>query len=444
VAFAVAVCQIFTLWLGQSWERKRVAGLAIVIFVAIVGIALVLSKQGVNQSPNLDTANAVLAFMKALAWPATYTQWAALVFALPPVLLFWQLIRKRQAPTRLEQFVLSLALFVALIAFAIAYARGDGVNGPARRYFEFLALFSFASLICLIKLEQPSSARAEFAQSILKVCWLGMFLASLPWLYKAFTFSVEERAQLNAGHEESMHEFLNTKSVGSFALRPSSETPFPLTRVQAFADSLEEMQTRDMLPYELQKPETLRWDSNVLRPQRQQSAFITNGNFRAAQREYKNQYRGEDTIGSFRRDKGGEKATGTFKSEVIRISRPFAAIPVMGFLGYPKQTLKFVDVGSGEEFDVVPDELHARFAEAWRLVVMPLPRGYYTLEAEDQHESLWFSFGAPRSVGRITYFSEKAISNGGLIWRLGLLLLLFALRDDLSRAMRPKKAASGN
>lgn len=441
---AIAVAASHALWaiIDKSRRRQHLTTLVACSAVGVFGLWLILIQPGTPTGVSTSLPDAAVSFLKSISWPATEYIWPALVFFLPVFFMLVQLIKGQLEPTKLIRFVFSLLGFIVLIALAIAYARGNGGIGPARRYYEFLAMFSIASFLCLLLIKKPIARFGASFLSATKIAWLAIFIASIPWLHTTLLFTVENEIALRPAQAKLVNSYLNSKSASVFALEPPSHTPFPSPEL--LANKLDEMEELDMLPYKLQKPEQLDWHPSQTVQQRKQSAFIRNGAFRPSQNQMFAKYNGETVVGSYRPDHGGARATGFFQSQDFRMSRSFAVIPVLGYLGFKDLTLKLVDVGSNQEFHVLPQEVHSRFAEGWRLILLRLPRGYYRIEATDNNPDLWFAFGSPRSVGRLSYYTQKILARADWVWKIGLLLLLFSCRNLVFEAPKPNKIINSN
>ncbi|MEO0368050.1 MAG: hypothetical protein AAF197_04600 [Pseudomonadota bacterium] len=422
----IAVIFFMLLWVLLGFDKWHAVRPTIVscVIISVLAMFSILSQDGKNIYQSMTLSDSVISFLKTMSWPAARSIWPAFVFMLPPLLLFIQLIKNNQAPDLLTRFLLTVFGFVGLLALAISYARGAGALGPAPRYYEFLCLLSISSAGCLVLLQMKSVWSENFKRG-LTALWASTFIYGAFGLYDSLLITLKERQELIPIQSGHVNDYLNTRDPEALLDKPFRYIPFPHGEV--LADSLDQMNEAEMLPYELQKPNFVSWSGDITMGDIQSSAFVQNGTIIASTKELAVDYDGEPVVGSYRPKLGGNKATGTFKSEVFRIIRPYLAVPTMGYLGYPDLSLKLVDVGSKEEFDIVPSELHAKYAESWRTVILPIPRGYYQLEATDQNETLWFAFGTPRSVGRFSYFSKKMIEAGSDIWKFGAFLLILFL-----------------
>lgn len=91
----------------------------------------------------------LVAFFKYLSWPACKQGITCLLFLTPVFVCAWTLVREKgRQPAR--WFILSLALWTALQAAALAYGRGGQGGAPASRYQDILALGFLASSMALL------------------------------------------------------------------------------------------------------------------------------------------------------------------------------------------------------------------------------------------------------------------------------------------------------
>lgn len=429
-AFSVAAVHGLCLIIDRDNRRNNMLTLVASMGAGIFGLTMILIQRGTGGAPDALTLNdAFTAFFKAMSWPNSTWVWPAVLLIIPFTLLFIQVVKNRSTPERIVRFTFALFLFVTVVCMAIAYARGVGGEGPARRYFEFMALLPLACALAYMLLNKPTTPLARNALGGLCAVWIGVFILSFPWHTNVVKLTLEERAKLKPVQEKLVRTYLNSKDPTTFENKLYRHVPFP--RPQALLKMLDQMNAADTLPYLLQTPTPVEWNPKYSLAQREESAFIVNGTVIETKREFKVNRVGEDVFGSYKPRAGGVRATGRFESQEFRLNRPYAAIPVQGFLGYEGLTMKLVDVGSGEEFDIIPDEISSKYAETWRLLLQPIPRGYYRIVAEDNNPELWFAFATPRSVGRISYHTQNLLNNGHWVWKLGLFLLLISIRNPL-------------
>jgi len=429
-AFGVVGVKLLSLIVDKENRRDALISLIAAGLAGGFGLAFILVQPGSSSAPAaLTLSDAISAFLKTMSWPYYPYAWPAFILAVPVILLLIQYLRRPHQQTQLSQFALSVFGFALIIALAIAYARGVGGHGPARRYFEFMTLIPIVSLMSFLLLRRAQTGAAKTALSGLLVAWLAIFVLSFPWHHSVVTLTLKERGVIQPAQERLTRTYLNTRDPETLENQPFQHVPFP--RNADFITILDEMNEQNTLPALLQAPKAIEWRLDITAAEREESAFMVNGTFIASQGKFKVNRLGEDVFGSYKPRAGGMEATGRFESDVIRIDRSFAAIPFQGYLGYPGLELKLVDVGSGEEFNIAPEVLDSKFNEYWRMIYMPVPRGYYRLVATDNNPQLWFGFATPRSVGRLSYYVRDVLEHGHWLWKIGLLLLLVSCRTSL-------------
>jgi len=428
-AISVAAVHFACLVLDSKKRRDNTITAIAALAAGCFGLSLILS-QGDTKTMHqtLTLTDAVTTFLKAMSWPNSRWVWPVFISIIPIVWLSFEVAKNRSTPHRLVRFVLSQFLFITLVCIAISYARGAGGLGPARRYFEFMALLPLTSVMAYLLLNIPKAQISRRFIGSLAAGWVALFILSVPWLVYGLKYTLDERAYLKPIQERLVRTYLNTKDSSILSNRPFRHVPF--SQPDKFSKALDNMNEADMLPHLLQTPKPIRWSPDYTPALIEGSAFIPNGTFIATKGKFNLKRVGEDVFGSYKPQAGGVNATGRFESLAFKLNRPYASVPVLGYLGYEGLTMKLVDVGSGEEFEVIPREIGSEYAEEWRSVLLPVPRGYYKIVAEDNHKKLWFGFAAPRSVGRISYYTQKLLDHSVWVWGLGVFLMLISIRGS--------------
>jgi len=430
-AFAVVGTQAL-IWISNSDNRRKsMTTLLAACATGIFGLILILIQDGNSAPPAHQTfISSAKTFFITLAWPMAKDVWPAFVFMAPILVLAVQSIKNRTVAQPMTRFALSLYGFVVIVALAIAYARGADGMGPARRYFEFLALSSVASFLSLLLIYRAKSAFSGKLFIVLLASWISVFIWALPWLSYVSKATLQERSVLKPIQEKLVKHYLASKDKQGLLGQPFRHVPFP--DPHAMATILDDFKSSDILPYTLQAPSPIIRHPDTQPKEKERSAFIKNGTFKASTATMGFQYFNEDVFGSYKPRDNGMKATGKFESGDFRIDRPYVAIPVTGYLGFNGLSLTLSNVLTGEKIAIEPNQVSSDYAERWRHILVKAPRGYYRLIAEDQNPKLWFGFATPRTVGRMSYQTQTLLDHGHWVWKIGLFLLFLALRDQIT------------
>jgi hypothetical protein len=400
---------------------------------AIIGLSLI-AKLPNHSSQELILGDAVTTFLKTMSWPEVTGLYYAFVFAVPIIVLIVQVFRHGAAPSRFTRLVLSLFAFTVIVALAVAYARGHGGPSPARRYFEFLSLIPLSSLMAIGVISTGIYRINATAIATMLALFIAAFFAGMPLQINAIDYTLKEKAVLAPIQTQITSRYLNTQDPEELLGHPYRHVPFP--RVNTLQDILDEMSKADTLPSSLQPQPDLQWNPERLEADRVESPFIRNGTPIEIDGIIGSDHFGEPAYGSYNPDKGGEAAVGSFASATVRITRSFAEISYMGDINGPGMSLLLEDVGSGTKYPIVPTIYKPRYSgrhspTTWASAFVKIPRGYYRIVAQDNSEVSWLAFGSPRSVGRLSFYSQKLMSYGHWIWKIALFLLLISMRESL-------------
>lgn len=395
-------------------------------FVSILGMYSIFAQSSTKVGSNhVNWETATQTFLKTIAWPSTTYMWTALVYFLPIIMLGVLALRENKFMLlRKTRFALCLYGFVFLNALAIAYARDAGGLGPTRRYFEFLALLPIASVLALHLLINLKQALSKKWLVGLTVVWVASILISLPNQIEVLDYTLKDRAKVKPIQEEIVRNYLNTQDVTLLQNKPMRHVPFH--HMQQFGYWLPIYNMNNILPYQIQQPKPLKASKG-------DNVFVENGTFFPYRKMYQTGLFGEKVRGSYGFGNGGESVTGGYESQVLRLDRSYAMIPVTGYTGYQGMSLKLVNQKTGKEYPIIPKEINSKYAERWRNVFVKVKKGKYRLVAEDNNKSLWFGFAAPRAVGKISYWNKRLIENGQFIWNIGALLILLLSSSTIFR-----------
>ncbi len=425
--FSIAMLMLIRNGFKDKHELATVMGSLI---AGIVGLSLILTQPNVaSVDAQLSFYDAFLTFTKTLSWPLVHLTWPSIAFIAPVAILLVQTFVNPQKMTRLARFTLTVYLAIFIIVLAIAYARGTGM-GPARRYFDYLALMPVMSLLALYQIETTGTRVLKGVVKLLAVAIIAILAWSVPWLNYAFDYTVKDQKQLKTTHEVNVMSYMNTWNDKWLLNKGFRGVPFP--RPNDLAKLLKDYNDLDMLPYQLQTRQHVFPDHRLSAQEQAASVFVQDGTALPSQKIYGVRPFGEPVLGSYVQDSGGAAATGTFLSNEFHHNRDYIALQVLGDYGESDLTLKFVEFGSGKEYELKRPKI-SKYAEReqWRYVLQALPKGYYQIVAEDNSEKHWFGFATPKSVGRLSYQVERLISHSKWVWLLGVLLMLFGLRNYL-------------
>ncbi len=426
----------------KSTERKSYLITAVAATLpAALGLALIASLP--ERAPQeIEIADSLVTFLKTMSWPEVNEIYHAFIYAAPVIILIVQIFKQGITPSRFTRFALSLFAFIAVIALAVAYARGSGGIGPARRYFEYLALVPLASLMALSAISYGVYRVNTNLVATLFALFITAFIAGMPMQMKAIDYTLKERNALKPIQTHVTSRYLNTGDPDELYGHPHRHAPFP--HIETFQGILDEMSAADTLPSSLQPQPDLQWNPEINEVDRAKSAFIRNGTNIEIDEVIGSDHLGEPAYGSFNPDQGGEAATGTFESATVRITRSYADISYMGDIDGPGMSLLLEDVGSGEQFLVKPNNYQSRYSRkynsnVWTNTYLKIPRGYYKIVAQDNSEDSWLAFGSPRSVGRLSFYAQSLKGHRHWIWKIAILIMLFSLRDSFRNLVLPRQ-----
>lgn len=396
-----------------------------------LGLTLIAIQPGTSAfMANLESFESFLTFAKSMSWPVRTQIWPFFIFLIPIITLVFYVIKDKRSESRLIPFMLSLYGFIFITTIAIAAARSSNGAGPARRYADFLALAFVASSFALVFIQQKKYRLPRLANHSLIVLWVFASILAIPYRMETTFFTIEDRNTTVPYQEQYVRQYINTYDSKKLLGKRPRHVPFP--RPESLAKYLIDFEEADILPYSLQKPPELTYNPEQSLNEWKESAFITNG-FHLPVKNISTDHGwdGELVMGSFYEPRGGVKITGNYESNTFEIKRPYAMIPIIGYLGYSGTQLKLVNVISGDEIIIEPSIKSSELVEDWREVLVKVKRGYYKLVAEDSSETLWFGFAAPRSVGRLSYLGQKILDMGQIIWLSGVGLLCLINRKKI-------------
>lgn len=428
---AVTSTSVFLAIFGQQHRKQHIITAAVAGIFAIFGMYLVLSQGSAGVSGSKAFGPFLVSLFKTLSWPSSNRAWPSIVFLTPITLLALGICFKKIPQSRIATFTLMMAGFGIMLSIAIAYARGVNGSGPAERYFDFLTIYLVASALSLMLIQGNTSKLASNLNSSLAVVWFLMLLIAIPYHLKVSKFQLNDRASLVPVQEDIMARYSVTADPELFKNRNFREVPFPFPNI--LEGMMKRLNETDALAYNLQ--------SSSMNLNVSGNAFTMNGIIDPGNSKYKGL---ENVLGSFNLSSGAQNATGEFSSEVFVARRPYIMVPVSGYLGFKGTSLTLVGESNGNTVEVKPKTLSSSRESDWSEVLVKAPDTEFRIVAKDESTNLWFAFAAPRSVGRISYFVDRIMGFGPNIWVAGLILLVIAFRQRVSRLVSLKAKQNGS
>lgn len=400
------------------------------LVVSGFGLALIfVQKNSVKSINDLDLWLAAATFFKTISWPLADVVWPIFILGLPVLVLLIQVLMNPSKLTRLARFTLTLYLTLLIISLAIAYSRGGG-SGPARRYFDYLALMPVCSVMALMQISIGITAARKWLIQGLAGAMMVVLAMAVPMIGYTFSFTVADQARVKSLHRTNVMSYLNTWDESWLLNKGFRGVPFP--RDKDLVWLLKDYNDADILPYQLQTRLQVLPDQSLTKDEVAQSGFITDGTYDLSRGVVGSRPYGEPVLGSYKPNGLKSAAKGTFTSHEFHHNRDYIALQMLGFYGKPGLSLKFVEYGSGKEYLLDPPSInHSRDVSEWRYVHQRLPKGYYRIVAEDNSDEYWFGFATPKSVGRVSHRVESLIAHAKWLWLLGLIILFIRFRSFL-------------
>lgn len=416
---AVTAVSCFLAIFNKQSRTQHLITAAIVSILSVFGLYLILSQGGSSVVGSRSLTDLLTSLLKALSWPASDRAWPSIIFLLPIGLLAFGLARQKIEQSRIATFALMMAGFGIMLSIAIAYARGTNGNGPSGRYFDFFTIYLVSSTLALMLIQGGDLKFQRIFNRSLAVLWIVMCMLAVPYHLHVFKFLLNDRALLVPVQDDIMARYSVASDPEILENRSFRQVPYHSKKNLRYMMNL--LNETDTLPYNLQ--------SSNMELQIEDNAFVLDG----IAQPRASRYRGlEPVLGSFNLDSGaGLNAMGQYTSELFVAKRPYIMIPVSGYLGLTGTSLKLVGENNGREVSVVPTALPDSDASQWQDVLVRAPDKKYRIVAEDKSTALWFAYAAPRSVGRLSYFTDRVIKSGDKIWVFGLLLLVVAFRRQI-------------
>lgn len=428
---AVAAVSLFLAIFIKENRTQHLITTAVSSIFAAFGLYLILSQGGSAPVGSRSVSAFLTTLFKTLSWPSSDRTWPSIAFLMPLVLLALGIARQKIKQSRLTTFTLYMGAFGIMLAIAIAWARGSNGNGPAERYFDFLTIYLISSALALMLIQVNTSKRQKVFNNSVAVLWIVMCMIAMPYHLSVSQFLLNDRAELVPVQDDIMARYSVTRDAKIFENRLFRQVPFPFNNV--LEDMFEKLDTTDSLPYSLQ--------SSSMSLEVKNNAFVING----VTRPRDGRYRGlENVLGSYNVKKGAQNAAGKYTSEVFVSKRPYAMIPVSGYLGYKGTSLELVGEDNGKRTRVAPKKFSVGNVQKWQEILVKTPDKRFRIVAKDESPAAWLAYAAPRSVGRLSYCVDRVIKHGDKIWVMGLLLLIIAFRQQIVLAVAFKEKKNAN
>jgi hypothetical protein len=214
---------------------------ALLIVLTITGY-LILPQITANQiyrARNLSELS--FAAGNILSWPIVGSQFPAIVFWLPALIVIPSLIFNKKL-TRTDLIMAGCFVWSLSQALAIAYGRGQELTEVASRYTELFSLGLIGNAWFVIRATETLSNR--WFQLILPA-FFGIFFYGHIAHYSADMHDIRRNYRLSLIQTENVSMYLKTKDT-SYLYRPKWETPYPdPVRLQQLLDN---PTLRDILP----------------------------------------------------------------------------------------------------------------------------------------------------------------------------------------------------
>lgn len=397
-------------------ERRITKGTVInlVASLAIVGAGLVMlvtahaQRKGYAESP----VAFLTAFAKNLSWPFPELYFLAAVFYLPLIVLAVLYLMGKAPPERtvVWKLLLGLGAFVVLNMAAIAYARGEGGQNPARRYFDFHVLGAVANtfgVLMLIELGGP--ARRKWL-SVAAAVWGSLLLAGLllesrdVWSYELPKTARDEREQV-----KNLKSYLATHDLEKFRSLPPDARGFPFPDM--LAGYLDDPTIKTFLPPILQPP------APVL-PTPETTGFAPDAIPETARRPEL-----EKLWGSF----GTPGETAQFSSQPIRLTSRYLLFETAGTKG----TIRLM---GANKRNVKIRNQQAVEGDEWRPLLVKAPDTQITIQAKPDGKGHWLAFAEPSQLTAPSYYIRRLFEQSDSLFIGGVSLLCAVVSWSLLRA----------
>lgn len=400
--FAPAVtCGLMAVRFIEDRDSRLRQGIGLLILVALTttGLLLVQHVDGHDVLKATGIAHFVKTLLKITSWPSQ-TTWMGFILQAPLLLLLGWTLWRRQKTSDPAWLLITLGMWCAGQAVAIAYGRATGAL--ASRYTDNFALGLCINFACLLYWALTLNPRFRKTAVFLTAGWFGLVTSLL--IYSAFLRLPEpiyDRRDESRHQEINVRGFLTSGDILHLKDKPHMHVPYP--NAERLARILEEPTLRALLPTNLRAPlapSSATGDSDGAFSLNAYGLGITPLPFDQAWSSY-----ADAELHVPRRIElhfPAERRTSWVK------------ISVVGYATPKDLSLSVIDAqGKTRQLTLPPS------APRWRSVFFPAPDGAFVLQAVDASPGSWFAFTLPREIGPLTLVGGLLHGNALLIIVLG-------------------------
>ena len=402
-AAAVLLLVILRTRARRTQFRDSVATAAVCAVVIALGFALRVHVPDHDPLRADSIAQFVEAFARCLSWPLSQQPLACVVVYAPVALLaatyFWRTKRTSSAGDAYRvELILGLAVWVALQAAAIAYARGGVMmaGGVSSRYMDVLGVGVLGNLFAVGALiGAHGRGRAWLVIGpFIAACWTAaLFLNVIAVSYKGYG-QMSARAEQVRQAEAQVRAYL---AAGDARRLAGSTTEIAYPWPDRFVTLLKPDAFRRILPAAIRQPLTLKPDGNS-------SAFVLQTTA------------DEERIWSS--EIASHDARGEMRTQPLTSSLPRLRLALRGALG-PQIALKFHDEERGRERGAS----FTKRENGWRVGYARVDSPFRVI-ARDDDDARSIAFTEPVELGTLSYFAERLLANSRYLLTLAAAMIV--------------------
>jgi len=351
----------------------------------------------------------IAALTVALSWPFSgrWTCCGILVW-IPFLICAIRLLLRRAAAEPIDIAAVVAGGWVAVQAFAMAYARGHSMTSVPSRYVDILAIGLLINLLLAIRLcgvIKIGRKSAAFVLAVLCVVCVG----ALGVRTAVALADLQQHGALSRVEITHVRQFMATGDAGELRDKPLQHIPYPdASRLEMM---LRDSTIRAMLPASVRQSLALpRTD-----------AFMTEGFFPATTGAHF-----ANALGSYSRETG-DANEGELTSANLTSRFPYLGIDVAGYLGTSGLALSLYPVAPFAAPQLIQPGMAP--GESWVRLFTAAPHGAFQIHALDARPDSWLAFTEPVEFGGLSVGVFQVLSK---IWGLAtaclaalLLLSLF-------------------
>jgi len=392
---AAAATLVLTLPLRQVFRRHGFT-LAVCSVIVVVGLSLHTPVAHHDPLKAHSVGDFVLCFWRSLQWPLLAIPLYALISWLPWGALAWRVRRGGESASPGERIVVGSGVWVLLQYAASAYARGADGAWPADRYFDTVGFGIAVNVLALLVLLSHVPLSGWRAQLRTSLALVGVVLLAHGWWSHISRMIYETGPYLRAEHIDREFHTRAFIYTGDISYLKEGHIPHPSAAVLHHQLTQEEI--RRILPASVRLPV--------------QMPGMASGSDGFTPAGLPSEYArppGWPILGSYGTSRAGE--VGTWASEPLpRAQFRYWAIPtITPAPGSGGLRLELTDGTARRRIDLAHGEDARIPGAAWRMAVVPAPRGPAHLLAEDANPLAWMAFAAPVEMATGSYWA----------WRLG-------------------------